>query len=239
MSGDVYVDNGASNNQLDKWPFNTNSSVNVMTINSECYNIFVDMSNTIYCSMTFYHQIGKKWLNDNGTTLTAAAGVAGAAGSSANYLYYPVGIYVDVNFNLYVGDCGNDRIQVFSLGQMTATTIVGNGAPGTITLNCPNSIIFDANGYIYITDNYNHRLIGSGPFGFRCLFGCTEVAGSAPSQLYYPRTLSFDSYGNLFVADQDNYRIQKFILASNSCSKCYKIELSDYIIEHILKNTFF
>ncbi|CAF4380599.1 unnamed protein product, partial [Adineta steineri] len=76
-------------------------------------------------------------------------------------------------------------------------------------------------GYLYISDCYDNRIIGSGPYGFRCLFGCTSVAGSSSNQLNYPRTFSFDSYGNLYVADQNNNRIQKFILASNSCSLSY------------------
>ncbi|CAF4401005.1 unnamed protein product, partial [Adineta steineri] len=79
----------------------------------------------------------------------------------------------------------------------------------------------DGNGYLFIADTNNNRIIGQGPYGFRCLFGCTEVYGSTPSQLYSPRTLRFDSYGNLFVADGYNNRVQKFILASNSCSLSY------------------
>jgi hypothetical protein len=225
LSGDIYVDNGVTYNQVDKWPVNATSFVDIMTINSECYSIFVDLTNTLYCAMCFYHQIGKKWLNDNGTTLTVAAGVAGTAGSTTNMLYWPAGLFVDVNLNLYVGDCGNNRIQMFPLGQMNASTIAGATAPGTITLYCPNAITFDANGYLFISDTWNNRIIGSGPYGFRCLFGCMSVAGSAASQLYYPRTFSFDSYGNLFVADQLNSRIQKFILASNSCSKSYRMYL--------------
>ncbi|CAF3751894.1 unnamed protein product, partial [Rotaria sp. Silwood1] len=220
LSDDIYIDNGVSYARVDMWPRNSNSSVIAMTIVEECYSIFVDLQNTLYCAMTFYHQIAKKWLNDNGTTLTVAAG-NGAAGSTPYQLYYPAGLYVDVKFNLYVGDCGNDRIQMFPLGQVNGITIAGNGAPGTITLDCPNAITFDANGYLFIVDNYNHRIIGSGPYGFRCLFGCTSIPGSAPSQLYYPRTFGFDSYGNLFLADQYNHRIQKFILASNSCSISY------------------
>ncbi|CAF3902343.1 unnamed protein product, partial [Adineta steineri] len=36
-----------------------------------------------------------------------------------------------------------------------------------------------------------------------------------------PASLNFDTYGNLFVADYNNGRILKFILASNSCSLSY------------------
>jgi len=135
-------------------------------------------------------------------------------------LSFPSGIFVDVNLNIYIGDCGNNRIQMFPFGQMNGITIVGNEAPGTITLNCPTAITFDGNGYLFISDFADSRIIGSGPYGFRCLFGCTSITGSASNQLSYPRTFNFDSYGNLFVADSSNSRIQKFLLASNSCSKC-------------------
>ncbi|CAF4377167.1 unnamed protein product, partial [Adineta steineri] len=76
-------------------------------------------------------------------------------------------------------------------------------------------------GYLFIADTNNNRIIGQGPYGFRCLFGCTTISGSTSNQLYSPRTLRFDSYGNLFVADGYNNRVQKFILASNSCSLSY------------------
>ncbi|CAF4238247.1 unnamed protein product, partial [Adineta steineri] len=80
------------------------------------------------------------------------------------------------------------------------------------------SVIFDADGYMFITDCFNQRLIGSGPNGFRCIAACSGSAGSSSSQLFYPHTMSFDSYGNIFVVDQSNNRVQKFLLLSNSCS---------------------
>ena len=220
LSGDMYVDNGIANNRVDKWSISTNSSVPTMTTFEECYSIFVDLRNTLYCSMTFNHRVAKKWLFDNGTTPTIVAG-SGATANGADMLYYPVGLYVDSAFNLYVGDCGNDRIQMFPLGQMNAVTIAGATVPGTITLSCPNAIAFDANGYLFIGDNYNDRIIGSGPYGYRCLFGCAGVGGSGSRQLNAPRQFSFDTYGNLYVADQVNDRVQKFVLASNSCSKSF------------------
>ncbi|UJR09075.1 hypothetical protein I4U23_013322 [Adineta vaga] len=220
LSGDIYLDNGLSYGRVDKWGPSSTSGISAMTITAQCYDLFVDTTNTLYCSMTGSHRVAKKWLSNNDTTNTIAAGTGGAS-SAASDLYYPCGIYVDYQFNLYVGDCGNDRIQMFPLGQMNAITIAGNGAPGTFTFDCPNDIAFDGNGYLFVTDNYNNRLIGSGPYGFRCLFGCTKVAGSSSSQLNSPREFSFDSYGNIFVADQVNYRVQKFLLASNSCSISY------------------
>lgn len=221
-SGDIYIDNGLNNSRVEKLLKGTNSSISVMTVNTACFGLFVDRSDSLYCSLSYDHRVVKKWLSDNSTTPTTVAGT-GSCGSAANRLSYPNGLFVDVDFNLYVADWGNDRIQMFRLGQMSAITVAGNGAPGTISLNKPFGIIFDANGYLFISDSFNHRIVGSGPFGFRCLFGCDAISGSGPQQFNEPRRIAFDTYGNLFVADRRNNRIQKFLIVSNSCSEYLSI----------------
>jgi DNA-binding beta-propeller fold protein YncE len=79
--------------------------------------------------------------------------------------------------------------------------------------------VLDASGYLFITDYNNHRIIATGPIGLRCIVGCSGYGGSAANELYYPRSLSFDNYGNIYVTDTENQRIQKFFLATNSCCK--------------------
>ncbi|CAF1520219.1 unnamed protein product, partial [Adineta steineri] len=218
--GDIYVDNGAFNSRVDKFSLNSSISTSVMSVPYACTGIFVDISNTLYCSAFTSNQVVKRWLNDNVLTSTIVAG-NGTTGSTATMLNAPIGIFVDAKFNLYVADSNNHRIQMFPVGQLTGITVAGASAPGTITLFEPNGITLDGNGYLFIADCFNHRIVGSGPYGFRCLFGCTTIPGSASNQLNYPGTLRFDSYGNLFVADRFNSRVQKFILASNSCSLSY------------------
>jgi hypothetical protein len=87
-----------------------------------------------------------------------------------------------------------------------------------MTLNCPTGILLDADKYLFIVDKYNHRIVGSGPNGFRCIVGCVG-GGSGTNQLYYPHSMAFDSAGNMFVTDQTNIRIQKFILLNKTLSK--------------------
>jgi hypothetical protein len=164
------------------------------------------------------HQVVKKWLNDNTTTVTPAAGT-GTNGSSSNMLYHPFGIFVDINFDLYVADYGNNRIQLFRSGQLNGITIAGGGLSSTtVTLNLPSGIVLDADKYLFIVDRNNHRIVGSGPNGFQCLVGCSG-RGNASNQLLDPVALSFDIYGNMFVTDSSNNRIQKFLLSTNSCGK--------------------
>jgi hypothetical protein len=67
------------------------------------------------------------------------------------------------------------------------------------------------------------RIVGSGPNGFHCLVGCSISPGSASNQLNNPWSLSFDSYGNMFITDGGNNRIQKFVLSTNSCGRSKRI----------------
>lgn len=45
-----------------------------------------------------------------------------------------------------------------------------------------------------------------------CLVGCTGSSGPAPNQFSGARDLKFDQYGNLYVSDQRNNRVQKFMI---------------------------
>ena len=191
-----------------------------MPMTSQCIGLFVDITNSIYCSSDLQHRVFKKWLGDkNASVMTSVAG-NGSAGSAVNQMNNPNGIFVDTNFDLYVADRGNDRIQLFRLRQSNGTTVAGNTSPNsTITLNHPSNVILDANKYLFITDSYNNRIIGSDGKGFRCIVGCTGSPGSNFDQLSNPRSIAFDTSGNLYVVDRNNSRIQKFILSTNSCCK--------------------
>ena len=149
-------------------------------------------------------------------TPTTVAG-HGASGSSPDMLNNPYGIFVNEALNLYVADSGNNRIQMFPHGCLNATTVAGDGASNSVALNQPRAVVLDAAGVLFIVDTMNHRIVASGPNGFRCVVGCAGVNGSAANQLNIPVSLSFDRDGNLLVVDQGNARIQNFSLASNSC----------------------
>jgi hypothetical protein len=226
ITGDIYVDNGFSNGQVDKWTINANSSVPAMYVGSACYGLFVDINNNLYCSMSDLHQVVTTSLNSVSNVLKIVAGT-GCYGSTSDTLNTPRGIFVNTNLDLYVADCNNSRIQLFQSGQINGATVAGTGSLNiTITLSCPTGIVLDADNYLFIVDSGNHRIIGSGPNGFRCLVGCYGN-GSASNQLYYPQSIAFDSFGNMFVTDSSNNRIQKFILLNNTFGK-YVIVVRSY-----------
>ncbi len=147
----------------------------------------------------------------------------GYNGSLLNMLGHPHGIFVDIDFDLYVADTDNDRIQLFKPGELNATTGVGNGAPETISLSYPSGITLDADKHLFVVDLARHRIVGSTGNGFRCLVGCIDGRGQEPYQMWAPNTLSFDSYGNMFVIEGGNKRIQKFLFSMDSCRKSFQI----------------
>ena len=217
----IYFSNYYSAYRISKLMNNTNNSSTVMYLESYCFGVFIDINDNLYCSVSYSHQVIAKSLNSDANMLSIVAG-AGCCGSTVFMLCEQYGIFVDTNLDLYVADYGNNRIQRFHQGQLNATTVVGGGVYATtISLTRPSAVILDADKYLYIVDHWNHRIVGQGPNGFRCIVACNG-GGSASDQLAYPMSLSFDSYGNLFVVDKDNHRIQKFVLASNSCSKSCK-----------------
>jgi tripartite motif-containing protein 71 len=217
-NGDVYIDNGQSNGRVEKLISSTHTFVTVMNVYSSCYGLFVGSNDNLYCSMSNHHQVAKSTLHDRRITSATVAGT-GTKGSASNELDHPHGIFVDAKFDLYVADCGNDRVQLFRSGELDGITFVGReSASPTISLDCPTGITFDAQKYLFIVDSNNHRVVRSGINGIQCLVGC-HGSGSQSTQLSFPSSLSFDHSGNMFVVDQKNSRIQKFHYSQNSCGK--------------------
>ncbi|CAF1243863.1 unnamed protein product [Adineta steineri] len=100
---------------------------------------------------------------------------------------------------------------------MNATTVIVNETSNGILLYYPIGVIIDGNGYLYIIDMGNRRIIRSGPNGYNCVIGCIGTTGLASNQLYEPFKLAFDSHGNIFIMDFSSSLILKFMLATNSC----------------------
>ena len=220
-NGDIYVADADKSGQVKRFALNDTVGVSVMTPSDSCYGLFVDINNNLYCSIDRDHQVVKQSLNSNATLLETVAGTS-MYGSSPTMLRYPQGIFVDQQLTLHVADYGNDRVQRFLNNQLDGTTVAGAGVSTNTTLNGPTGVTLDADGYLFIVDSLNHRIVGSGPNGFRCLAGCAGGSGSASNQMYRPTSLGFDNHGNIFVIDSNNDRVQKFLLATNSCGEFRK-----------------
>ena len=216
-SGDVYIDNGNTNGRVEKLATNASDYEPALFVCYECQDITVDVMNNLYCVVYAQHKVVSTSLTTRRNLWNMVAGT-GAAGTTTDTLYGPRGVFIDRNLDLYVGDCGNNRVQKYRYGQRNGTTVVGAGAVGTIALTCPYGITMDADGYLYIVDNINHRIVGQSATGFRCIVAC-DGAGSDATRIFFPTLARFDTFGNLYVTDQTNNRIQIFTLLTNGCGE--------------------
>ncbi|CAF3680571.1 unnamed protein product [Adineta steineri] len=227
-NNDIYIDDGEKNGRVQKWIAETNNFVTVMNVKSSCWGLSVDINNTLYCSMLQHHQVVKRSLNNSLMVSDCVAAGTGIGGPDSNQFFFPHGIFVDVNLDLYVTDCLNERVQLFQLRESNGITVAGSKSQNpTITLDCPTGIILDADKYLFIVDQDSSRIVRSDLNGFRCLLGCYG-SGSQSNQLFGPLSLSFDRFGNVFVLDQDNHRIQKFKYFEESCDNSLLLTKSTY-----------
>ena len=153
--------------------------------------------------------------------LTTVAGGNGI-GYAQNQLGYPESIFVDSIGNLYVVEQTNHRVQRFPPGSTSATngvTVAGSyvGA-GANQLDHPFSIAVDAAGYIYVGDDYNHRLQrfppGSTGGTDAVSIGISSINAATPSGAI--NALYADPSGNIYVTGTD--RIIMFPPGSDSAT---------------------
>ncbi|CAF1640911.1 unnamed protein product, partial [Adineta ricciae] len=218
-NGDIYISASHPTHRVMRWISETNTFAIVMNVARTCFGIFIDINDNLYCSSSNTHSVIKKNLNSPSTDEIVVAGI-NVRGSASNQLDSPAGTFVDVNFDLFVADHWNDRIQLFPFGETNGITVAGRqSARRTIKLNGPTEITLDAAKYLFIVDHKGRRIVGEGPYGFRCLIGCYRY-DSRSNELFL-KSMSFDSYGNIFVVDTKNHRIMKFQLMNISSAVSY------------------
>ncbi|CAF1216235.1 unnamed protein product, partial [Adineta ricciae] len=217
-NGDLYIDNGFLKGRVDKWSLSENRSSTVMLVTGSCYSLFIDIYDNLYCSLGALHKIIKKsiYTPTNASQLIAGNGTNG---TDSNLLNQPYGIFVDIALNLYVADCGNNRVQRFPSGQVTATTVTANSSLYGISLSSPTAVILDKGNNLFIMDSHNNRIVVVGSMGTKCLIGCTSINMASSSILNAPLMFTFDRDGNIFVTDYGNDRIVKFRFIEDSCAQ--------------------
>ncbi|CAF1225475.1 unnamed protein product, partial [Adineta ricciae] len=214
-NGDIYI--AANQGRVYKWTAGAKNILAFTGIYDPCTDLFVDVDNNLYCSMFGDHIVLKRFLNTNDEENKMIIAGTRKNGWKPNQLDGPRGIFVDINFDLYVADYNNHRIQLFYPGEARGKTVAGHDSSDITTiLQGPVAVVLDADKFIFITEYGTKRIVGSGPNGFRCLVGCDEKIID-PNQFEYPRSFSFDVYGNIFVCLMSNVRIQKFHLQKDSC----------------------
>ncbi len=180
------------------------------------YGVAIDAAGNLYIADSFNNRIRKVTAATGVITTVAGNGTEsysgdGGAATSAQ-LDNPTGVAVDAAGNLYVADQYNQRIR-----KVSATT----GIITTLALvTFPTGVAVDTAGNIFIVSPGSQKIqkidastsaittvAGNGTAGYS---GDGGTATSA--QLRNPQQVTVDAAGNLYIADQSNYRIRKVFI---------------------------
>ena len=132
--------------------------------------------------------------------------------------YYPSDTVIGHDYRLYVvnrsleGVDRGIRVTMCDLDSAYYGTF-GSYGEGDGQFVWPSGGAVDAQGHIYITDEYLHRVSAFDASGtFLATWG---THGSDPGKLDGPSGIAYDGQGNLYVSDTHNHRIQQFSVSGD------------------------
>jgi streptogramin lyase len=127
--------------------------------------VTVDNQGNVYVADWLNHLIRKVTPDGTVTTLAGSGTPSFADGIGKNASFnQPVGVAVDSQGNVYVADENNNRVRKITPTGVV-TTLAGNGTQGfadgtynTAEFNLPVGVALDAQGNVYVADQYNNRI---------------------------------------------------------------------------------
>ena len=254
-AGYIYVSDNY-NNRVQRFPPSSTSVTNGTTIAggngsgsaanqlSSPEGITGDAAGNIYVADYGNYRVQKFLAGSTSASngLTVAGG--NGSGSAANQLNAPWSVMVDTSGNLYVSDDGNDRVQMFPANSTSTTNGItvagGNGhGAGANQLSYPSGIYLNSANELYVIDYGNYR-VQKFPAGSTSATNGVTVAGgngsgSASNQMKSGVGIAVDTSGNIFVFDEDNYRVQEYTFGS--IDSVYRPVAPGYYTASILVNS--
>ncbi|MBF0563847.1 MAG: hypothetical protein HQK89_01255 [Nitrospirae bacterium] len=157
---------------------------------------------------------------DAGGKFIAAWGKLGYEGEKTGDIptfHYPVGVALDQrdssNVYSYVADSWNHRIvKLDKNGKFYASWGNSSTNAKVINLNDPSAVAVDNIGNVYVADKGNNRIVKFDSNGNTLdKWGKSDnTTGKGNKEFDHPMGVAIDSSNNVYVADTNNSRIQKF-----------------------------
>jgi hypothetical protein len=211
--------------------YTTDGSVAIDTQNDGVSSIAVASGGSIYYAdygncLVRRIAIGTNIVTTVAGDHTLGCGDSGDLGPATSaQIRNPAQIAVDGQNNIYIADYGNCRVREVVHATGIIKTVAGDGSCGytgdgvaiSNAINNAQGVWSDPNGNIFISDTNNFLLRWVTPTGQMTTFaGTPQSAGflgdggpALSAKFYYPQQITQDSGGNIYVADQYNFRVRK------------------------------
>lgn len=182
---------------------------------SQVTGVGIDTSQNIF----LFHRTGRQWTEPFPDSLISANTIlmldreTGKILNSwgANFFIMPHGLTVDKENNVWVTDVALHQIFKFNHQGKLLMKLGVAKTPGNDSMhfNLPTDIAVGNDGSFYVSDGYgNSRVIKFSKEG-KYIFEWGKK-GNKPGEFNTPHGIDLDLSGNIYVADRDNNRIQKF-----------------------------
>ena len=176
--------------------------------------IAVDSMGRMYVADSFNDRVKRYTSSGLLDTSWGGDGSIGRAGGDPTEFQSPSAVAVDASGNVYVADRYNDRIVCYKDdGNLNMSW--GGGDSRVTGFNDPEGVAALPSGVLYVSDTENHcitRLDAAGAvdtaWGNN---GSIGSLGTADTHFNYPQGLSVDASGNLYVADNYNNRVKRYL----------------------------
>ncbi|CAF3730278.1 unnamed protein product [Rotaria socialis] len=200
------------NQRVVRWSRRSGTTQDEILIdNINCHGLAMDEQRYLYVSVWNKDEVRRYQLGDENGTLVAGGN---GKGDELNQINSPRYLFVDRDHSVYVSDSNNNRVMKWVEGAKEGIVVAGGQGEGNALtqLSNPEGIFVDTLGTLYVADSDNHRVMrwtqGDKKQGTVVVGGNGEGAGA--NQFNDPISLSFDRHGNLYVADFNNHRVQRF-----------------------------
>lgn len=185
--------------------------------------VAVDNAGHVFVAEQYGNKI-RKITPEGVTTTFAGSGLQGMDNGIGATASFSMPIAVAFNNDgsvLYVADNINNVIRKVVTSTAEVSTFAGTGAQGAddgagavATFNSVAGLAVDAAGNVFVADQYNHKIRKITPAGIVSTFAGSGAEAFADGQgiaasFNVPTGITIDGGGNLYVADQYNYRIRK------------------------------